>query len=113
MKMLQAFIRMDKVDDVIRALKTAKAPGITISRIHGVGYGYDPVFTMGFQELAKTQEVAKVEVVCCAGDVDRLVGALLAGARTGSQGDGIVFVIPVERAIRIRTAEEGRDVLAA
>ncbi len=56
---------------------------------------------------------AKVEIVCCAADVDRLVGSLLAGARTGCQGDGIVFVIPVERAIRIRTAEEGQEVLAA
>ena len=111
MKMLKAFIRLDKVDDVIRALKSARAPGITVSRVHGVGYGYDPVFTMSPQELPKTQDVAKVEIACCAADVDRLLETLLDGARTGCQGDGIVFVIPVERAVRIRTGEEGREVL--
>jgi nitrogen regulatory protein P-II 1 len=113
MRLLKAFVRTDKIDEVIRALKAAAAPGLTVSRVHGVGYGYDPCFTMTPHELPKTQEVAKVEVVCCAGDVDRLLAALMEGARTGCQGDGIVFVTPVERAVRIRTGEEGRSALCA
>ena len=112
MKMLKAYIRVDKIDDVVGALKTARAPGITISLIHGVGYGYDPVFTMAPQELPKTPEVAKVEIVCRPEDADRLLAAMLDGARTGCQGDGIVFIVPVERAVRIRTGEEGPEVLA-
>lgn len=114
MKLLKAFIRNRKVDDVIRALEAAGAPGITVSRVHGVGYGYDPFeFTLAPRELPRTPEVAKVEVVCCDADADRLLDCLAAGARTGSRGDGIVFMTPVERALRIRTCEEGDAVLGA
>jgi nitrogen regulatory protein P-II 1 len=113
MKLLKAFVRTRKVDDVIRALKSARAPGITVSRVHGVGYGYDPyLFTLAPRELPKTPEIAKVEVVCRDEDAGRLLDVLAAAARTGSDGDGIVFVTPVERAVRIRTGEEGDVVLA-
>jgi nitrogen regulatory protein P-II 1 len=112
MKLLKAFVRTRKVDDVIRALETAGAPGITVSCVHGVGYGYDPfLFTLAPRELPKTPEVAKVEVVCGDEDADRLLAALVEAARTGSKGDGIVFVTAVERAVRVRSGEEGDAVL--
>jgi nitrogen regulatory protein PII len=65
MRLLKAFIRRDRVDAVIRALSAAKTPGLTVSRVHGVGFGYEPLSTlsMSAHELPKTQEVAKVEVV--------------------------------------------------
>jgi len=108
MKLLRAFIRTSQVDDVIRALEAAGCPGITVSRVHGVGYGYDPMlFTLSPSEYRKTLEVTKVEVVCQDADADGLLGALTGAARTGSQGDGIVFVTPVERAVKVRTGEEG------
>lgn len=109
MKLLKAFIRTSKVDDVIRALEAAACPGITVSRVHGVGYGYDPMlFTLSPSEYRKTLEVTKVEVVCLDEDADQLLRALTAAARTGSQGDGIVFVTPVDRAIKVRTGQEGQ-----
>lgn len=108
MKLLKAYVRTSKVDDAIRALEDAKAPGITVSRVHGVGYGYDPMlFTLAPSELGKAPEVAKLEIVCGDRDVGRLVDTLVAAARTGGRGDGIVFITPVERAIHIRTGEEG------
>ena len=114
MKLLKAFIRTRKVDDVIRALQAAGAPGITVSRVHGVGYGYDPyLFTLAPRELPKTPEVAKIEVVCCDEDCDRLVAVLVAAACTGSQGDGIVFVMLVARVVWVCTGEEGDAVLAS
>ncbi|NOZ94629.1 MAG: P-II family nitrogen regulator [Acidobacteria bacterium] len=107
MKLLKAFIRTRKTDDVIRALRDAEAPGITITRVHGVGYGYEPLlFTLAPSELRKAPEVAKIEVVCDDDCVDRLLGAILEAAHTGYSGDGIVFVTPVERAIKIRTGAE-------
>lgn len=107
MKLIKAFVRTERVDEVVRALEDAGAPGITVSRVHGVGYGYDPyLFTLAPSEVAKSPEVSKVEVVCRAEDLDRLTDTLITGARTGTRGDGIVFVTPVERAIKIRTGEE-------
>lgn len=112
MKLIKAFVRTSRVDEVVRALEAAGAPGITISRVHGVGYGYEPMlFTLSPSEYSKTLEVSKVEVVCCREDADCLIEALAKAARTGVHGDGVVFVTPVERAVKIRTGEEGTEAL--
>jgi len=106
MKLLKAFIRTTKVDEVIRALRAASAPGITIARVNGVGYGYEPLlFTLAPSEIKKAPEVAKIEVVCDDDCVDDLLTEVLKAANTGFPGDGIVFVTPVERAIKIRTGD--------
>jgi len=107
MKLLKAFVRRSRLDETLRCLEDAGAPGISISSVHGVGYGYHPsLFTLSPGELNKIPEVAKVEIVCEDSELSRLLDVLVQAARTGSQGDGIVFVTPVERAIRIRTGEE-------
>ena len=108
MKLLKAFIRIHRVDEVVRALEEARAPGITVSRVHGVGYGYEPlVFTLAPSEMRRSPEVSKIEVVCRDEDLDRLLAVLAAAARTGDPGDGVVFVTPVEQALKIRTGETG------
>lgn len=108
MKLIKAFVRTTQVEDIVQALEAAEAPGITISRVHGVGYGYEPrLFTMAPGEYQKMLEVSKIEVVCQVEDADRLIETLVNAARTGFQGDGIVFLTPVERAIKIRTGDEG------
>ena len=112
MKLIKAYVRTTRVDEVVRALNAARAPGITLSRVHGVGYGYEPLlFTLAPSECHKMLEVSKIEVVCPAADTDRLIEVLANSARTGVQGDGIVFVTPVERAIKIRTGDEGAQAL--
>jgi nitrogen regulatory protein P-II 1 len=111
MKLLKAFVRTSKLDETIRRLEDAQAPGISVSSVHGVGYGYEPLlFTLSPSELHKIPEVAKVEIVCQDSELNRLLDALVHAARTGSQGDGIVFVTPVERAVRIRTGEDVQQV---
>ena len=108
MKEIKAYIRVAKVDDVIRALRAAGVPGITATRVHGVGYGYEPfLFTLAPSELKKTPEVAKIEVVCEDDCADDAVEVIVQAARTGYPGDGIVFTTPVERAVKIRTGDEG------
>lgn len=107
MKLIKAFVRSTRVDEVVRALEAAGAPGITISRVHGVGYGYEPLlFAFAPSEYHKMLEVSKIEVVCCAPDAERLVEALVKAAHTGVKGDGIVFVTPVEQAIKVRTGDK-------
>ena len=113
MKLIKAYVRTRKVDDAVRALEGAGAPGITVARVHGVGYGYEPnLFTLAPREVPRTPEVSRVEVACAADRVDELVSVLTASARTGNPGDGIVFVCPLERVVRVRTGEEGEEVLA-
>ena len=114
MKLLKAFVRAEHVGEVVRALEDARAPGITVSVVRGAGYDFDPrlldprVFPLlSADELARCPEVAKVEVVCSDEDVDRLLAGVVGAARTGGPGDGIVFVTSVDRAVKIRTGEEG------
>lgn len=112
MKLIKAYVRTRKIDDVVRALDRAGAPGITVARVHGVGYGYEAnLFTLAPREVAKTPEVSRVEVACNDEQVPKLVSTLVDAARTGDPGDGIVFVSPLDRVVRIRTGEEGEQVL--
>jgi len=112
MKEIKAYLRISKVDEVIRALRTSGAPGITATRVHGVGYGYEPyLFTLAPSELRKTPEVAKIEVVCEDACADEAVQIIVRAAHTGDPGDGIVFVTPVERAVKIRNGAEGSEAL--
>jgi nitrogen regulatory protein P-II 1 len=112
MKEIKAYVRLSKVDDVIHALRSSGAPGITVTRVHGVGHGYEPyLFTLAPSELKKTPEVAKVEVVCTDDCADAAVTVIVEAARTGDPGDGIVFVTPVKRAVKIRTGGEALPAL--
>jgi len=112
MKEIKAYIRVAKVDAVIQALRASGAPGITASRVHGVGYGYEPyLFTLAPSELKRTPEVAKLEVVCEDLCADAAVEIIVEAARTGDPGDGIVFVTPVERAVKIRSGAQGSEAL--
>ncbi len=112
MKEIKAYVRARKVDEVIRALRRSGAPGITATRVHGVGYGYEPyLFTLAPSELSKTPEVAKLEVVCEDHCADAAVEVIVNAARTGDPGDGIVFVTEVERAVKIRSGAEGSAAL--
>ena len=114
MKEIKAYIRIAKVDEVIHELRSVGAPGITATRVHGVGYGYEPyLFTLAPSELKKTPEVAKVEVVCEDDCAEGAIQVIVRAARTGDPGDGIVFTTPVERAVKIRTGDEDAIALQA
>lgn len=112
MKLIKAFVRTDKINDVLSGLQEAGAPGVTVSHIRGVGYGYERHLSgLAPNDVSKTEEAFKVEVVCRAKQVDGLLKALADSARTGYKGDGIVFVASVDRAVKLRTGEEGPEAL--
>jgi len=112
MKEIKAYIRTDALEKTIKALEEAKAPGITVTTVHPVGYGFDPNYFSPHKSVTKSYwDITKLEVVCADKDVDRLVEVISGSSYTGSKGDGMIFVCPVETAVRIRTGEKGEAAL--
>jgi nitrogen regulatory protein P-II 1 len=108
MKRIEAIIQPYKLDDVREALKGIGVDGMTIYDVRGHGR------QKGHKEIYRGQEYevdllpkVKVEVVVADERVDETVKAIVDAARTGKIGDGKVFLIPVEEAIRIRNADTG------
>jgi nitrogen regulatory protein PII len=88
MKLLTAFVRTSRIDEVIQALHEAGAPGITVVvGVHAVDYDYLPIeFSWTPGELGKAPEVLEVQVVCREKDCDRLLDVLVEAAQTGLKG---------------------------
>lgn len=110
MKLLTAIISPDKLDEVREALLAAEISRITVSRCTGrARTDVSPEIYRG-QEVAPTLQ-ARVRIDIALNDdfVDRAIEAILGAARhgKGEQGDGKIFVVPLERCIRIRTGEAG------
>jgi nitrogen regulatory protein PII len=106
MKLVIGIVRPDKVNDVLEALYRAEVRGISLSRVQGHGGELDHVenyrgtrVQMGLSEKVRF-EIAVSDEFC-----DPTVDAICEGARTGVLGDGKVFVLPLERVVRIRTGE--------
>lgn len=93
-------------------MEEARAPGITVTTVHPVGYGFDPNYFIPDKGFTKSYwDITMLEVVCADKDLDRLVQVISENSYTGSKGDGMIFVSPVEMAIRIRTGEKGEAAL--
>jgi nitrogen regulatory protein PII len=112
MKLIKAIIKPFKLDKVKEALSKVGVVGMTVTEVKGFGRqkGHTEIYrgseyTVDF--LPKTQ----IEVVIEDSAVEDAVDAIVKSASTGKIGDGKVFVLPVESAIRIRTGEMGADAL--
>lgn len=115
MKEIKAYVRRDCVNKAVNALQQAGAPGVTIVEVHPVGDGYDPnYFELHFEDALKRYKlwhVVKLEMVCRDDDVERFLIALCDVCRTGSHGDGKVFVSEITEAVRIRDSARGESAL--
>ena len=106
MKLVIAIVRPEKVNDVLEALYRAEIRGISMSRVQGHGGELDRVETYrGTTVKMGLSEKVRFEVAVSDDFVQPTIDALCAGARTGEVGDGKVFVLPLEQAVRIRTGE--------
>jgi nitrogen regulatory protein P-II 1 len=112
MKKIEAFIKPFKLDDVKSALMEIGIKGITVSEVKGFGR------QKGHTELYRGSEYhvdflpkSKLEIVVTDEQADPAVEVIRKVARTGQVGDGKIFILPVEDAIRIRTGESGDTVL--
>jgi len=112
MRKIEAIIRPMKLEDVKTALGDAGFVSITVSEVKGRGQQKGLVQQWRGREycvdlLPKT----RIEIVLLEQDVDRVIKIIRDAAATGNIGDGKIFVIPIETAIRIRTGEIGKDAL--
>jgi nitrogen regulatory protein PII len=112
MKMIVAYIRHEAFEPIRQDLLDAGFPSLTISEVKGSGRQKAITEHYRGSELAvHLRPKLKLECVVESQDVELIKDTILRHARTGSVGDGKLFVLPVEEAVRIRTGEEGEAVL--
>ena len=112
MKKIEAIIKPFKLDDVKNALNEAGITGMTITEVKGFGRqkGHKEIYR-GAEYRVDLIPKIKIEVVTEASMADQIVKLISEKAKTGKIGDGKIFIIPVEGAIRIRTGEKGKDAI--
>jgi nitrogen regulatory protein P-II 1 len=105
-KLVIAIVRPDRVNDVLEALYRADVRGLSMTRVQGHGGELDRVETYrGTTVKMGLSEKVRFEIGVSDHFVEPTVQAIMAGARTGEVGDGKIFVLPVDKVIRIRTGE--------
>jgi len=112
MKLIKAIIKPFKLDDVREALSEIGVMGITVSEVKGFGRqkGHTELYR-GAEYVVDFLPKVKVETVVDDAIVDKVIEAISNAANTGKIGDGKIFVLNVEQAVRIRTGESGNEAL--
>jgi nitrogen regulatory protein P-II 2 len=110
MKLVIAIIKPFKLEEVRDALLGIGVHGMTVSEVKGYGRqkGHTEIYR-GAEYAVNFLPKVRIEVVVPATEIDRVVEAISAAAKTGQIGDGKVFVAPIDRALRIRTGETDAD----
>ena len=108
MKKVEAIIKPFKLDEVKQALSEVGVAGLTATEVKGFGRqkGHTEIYR-GSEYTVDFLPKVKIEVVVPDNLVDKVVTTIAGAAKTGSIGDGKVFVLPIEESIRIRTGETG------
>jgi nitrogen regulatory protein P-II 1 len=112
MKKIEAIIRVEKFKEVKDALEELGYPGMTKTLVEG--HGKQKGIRQQFRGTTFKVELIpkiKLELVVFDEDVSRTLEAIIRGARTGMVGDGKIFVLPVESAIRIRTGDKDENAI--
>jgi nitrogen regulatory protein PII len=114
MKMITAYIRHEAFEPIRAELLERGIPSLSIGEVKGSGRQKGIVeHYRGSTLTVNVRPKLKLEIVVDDRDKSMVVETILKHARTGEIGDGKIFVVPVEEAVRIRTGEEGQDVLQA
>ena len=106
MKIVMAVIKPFKLDEVRDALTAVGVHGLTVTEVKGYGRqkGHTEIYR-GTEYAVNFLPKVKIEVAVDDAQVDKVVEAITAAAKTGQIGDGKIFVIPLDHAVRIRTGE--------
>jgi nitrogen regulatory protein P-II 1 len=112
LQLVTAIIKPHKLDDVKDALRAAGVVGMTATEVKGFGrQGGKTETYRGTEYTVDFLPKVKVEVLCDSGDADKVVDLIATAARTGKIGDGKIWSVAIDRAVRIRTGELGTDAL--
>ena len=108
MKLVIGIVRPERANEVLEALYRANVRGVSMSRVQGHGGELDRVETYrGTTVRMGLSEKIRFEIAVSEEFVEATIAALAEGARTGEVGDGKIFVMPLDRTVRIRTGETG------
>ncbi|MBI4186415.1 MAG: P-II family nitrogen regulator [Chloroflexi bacterium] len=112
MKKIEAIIREEKLEAVRKALEDESYFGMTVSEVSGRGRegGVALQWRVGEYRVEFLPRV-RVEIVILDEDLSKVLATIMMSARTGEKGDGKIFVLPVEDAVRIRTGDTGDDAI--
>jgi nitrogen regulatory protein P-II 2 len=112
MKLVIAVIKPFKLDDIRDALTRVGVHGLTVTEAKGFGRqkGHTEIYR-GAEYTVNFLPKLKIEVAVAADQVDKVVAAIIGAAKTGEIGDGKIFVIPLDHAVRIRTGETDETAL--
>ncbi|MBU1169105.1 MAG: P-II family nitrogen regulator [Proteobacteria bacterium] len=110
MKKIEAIIKPFKLDEVKEALNAKGIQGMTISEVKGFGRqkGHKEIYR-GAEYVVDFIPKVRIDIVVDDSLVDSIIQTIVESAATGNIGDGKIFVLPVEEAVRIRTGERGKD----
>jgi nitrogen regulatory protein PII len=112
MRIIEAIIKPFKLDEVREALNRAGVEGLTVTEVKGFGRqkGHTELYR-GAEYVVDLLPKVKLEVVVADSQVEAIVEAIRAAANTGRIGDGKIFVLPLDDAVRIRTGERGEEAI--
>ncbi|MFP4005845.1 MAG: P-II family nitrogen regulator [Candidatus Hadarchaeia archaeon] len=112
MKKIEAMIRREKLEDVRSALDEVGYPGMTLTKVkgHGKQKGVTEQFRGREYEVDLLPKI-KLEIVAPDDTIEEIVKTISENAKTGDVGDGKIFILEVEKAVKIRTGKEGEDAL--
>jgi nitrogen regulatory protein P-II 1 len=108
--LVTAVIKPHKLDDVKEALRAAGVNGLTVTEVKGFGrQGGKTETYRGAEYTVDFLPKVKIEVLCDSSDGEKVMDLIADAARTGKIGDGKIWAVSVDRAVRIRTGEMGAD----
>ncbi|MFE6777826.1 P-II family nitrogen regulator [Streptomyces sp. NPDC057702] len=112
MKLVTAVVKPHRLDEIREALQAFGVQGLTVTEASGYGRqrGHTEVYR-GAEYTLDLVPKARVEVLVADADAAALIEVVVEAARTGTIGDGKVWSVPVETAVRVRTGERGPDAL--
>jgi nitrogen regulatory protein P-II 1 len=110
MKKIEAIIKPFKLDEVKDALNAIGIKGMTVTEVKGYGRqkGHTEIYR-GAEYVVDFIPKIKLEIIIAEAQVDQVIDTIIKVSRTGKIGDGKIFVLPVERVIRVRTGETGSE----
>lgn len=108
MKLVTAIVKPAKVEEIKDALQTAGIAGMTVTEVSGFGRqkGHTEIYR-GAEYVVDFLPKMKIEILADENSLEKIIETIVASAKSGSIGDGKIWVTPVERIVRVRTGEEG------